>query len=112
MYKKNIIKLNIQIYRKIKSIILKCKMKITKENYNFFKHGYITLKHQLIKIFYSLYEYESDDSRKKSEIYRLDDLYYKLREVVEFILLEKKNAKRDKSLVILGKKINQKASRV
>lgn len=53
-----------------------------------------------------MYEYESDDSRKKSEIYRLDDLYYKLREVVEFILLEKKNAKRDKSLVILGKKIN------
>lgn len=60
-------------------------------------------------MFYSLYEYESDDSRKKSEIYRLDDLYYKLREVVEFILLEKKNAKRDKSLVILGKKINLKS---
>lgn len=57
-------------------------------------------------MFYSLYEYESDDPRKKSEIYGLDDLYYKLREVVEFILLEKKNAKRDKSLVILGKKIN------
>lgn len=56
-----------------------------------------------------MYEYESDDSRKKSEIYRLDDLYYKLREVVEFILLEKKNAKRDKSLVILGKKINLKS---
>lgn len=53
-----------------------------------------------------MYEYESDDPRKKSEIYGLDDLYYKLREVVEFILLEKKNAKRDKSLVILGKKIN------
>lgn len=31
MYKKNIIKLNIQIYRKIKSIILKCKMKIIKK---------------------------------------------------------------------------------
>lgn len=57
-------------------------------------------------MFYSLYECESNDSRKKSEIHRLDDLYYKLREVVEFILLEKKNAKRDKSLVILGKKIN------
>lgn len=57
-------------------------------------------------MFYSLYECESNDSRKKNEIHRLDDLYYKLREVVEFILLEKKNAKRDKSLVILGKKIN------
>lgn len=41
-------------------------------------------------MFYSLYECESNDSRKKNEIHRLDDLYYKLREVVESVILEKK----------------------